>query len=332
MLGRAGHIQEAIELLEVACQKSGQDFSIWFDLAMAQARTGNWHQAETCLTACIALRNNVELAYFARGQARHELDQYAGAIADFSHFLTVRPQHPVVLLHRAISYKAAGQYQLAITDLDQIVESGHGGPQTFMIRSRVHAQLGNSLEARQDQARALNAAPKTELDWLVLGVERMRGEPKLAAKDFEQALRLNPRSYAARLNLAYLLSEKLDRVGEALTQLNQLIQDYPDDADAFAGRGILLARQGRFEAARSDARRVLQLRPRPRAILQTAGIFAMAAKSDPHLKERAIQLVREALRSDVELARPASRDDDLKNVWDSQNFQELCSAAKKLND
>ncbi len=325
------NVLEAIKLLERSCQLSNNDFSKWFDLGMAYARIREWQKAETCFTASLAVKADVDLCYFARGQVRHRLQRFEDAVEDFSHFLKRTPSRTVVLLHRAISHKAAGHFELALADLNQVIAAGDAGPQMLIIRSRVHRLLGNIAAANADHRAAMKAVPKTELDWVSLGVAKLHRNPKQALADFEKALRLNPNSYSARLNSAYLLSEKLDAPEDAITHLDHLISCNPLSAEAIAGRGTINARLRNFEQALADADRVVELNKSPRTILQAAGIYAMSGKDHPARQRRAVELTAQALRADISLGEPAAKDSDLENVWAIEKFQELCDAAKRLN-
>jgi eukaryotic-like serine/threonine-protein kinase len=51
-----------------------------------------------------------------------------------------------------------------------------------------------------------------------------------------------------------VLAERLGRASEAIETLDRLVTCYPEYARGYAGRGVLLARLGRREAAQRDAR------------------------------------------------------------------------------
>ena len=85
------------------------------------------------------------------------------------------------------------------------------------------------------------------------GLARLPGDPHGALADFDAALALNPRSQSALQNKANVLSEHLGRTEEAIRVLDTAIEHHPDYVKALAGRGVLLARLGRREAALRDA-------------------------------------------------------------------------------
>lgn len=158
----------------------------------------------------------------------------------------------------------------------------------------------------------------------------MDRDPKGGIEDFEQALNLNPMSHAARRNIAYLLSEKLDRVEDSIKCLDALIADYPNDAAAYGGRGVLLSRIGEFEKAIEDARKIVALDAGPRPLLQAACIYSMASRKHPELKMTAVSLLGSSFKLDADLATLAETDTDLGDIHDEAAFRELYKAAQQF--
>src|SRR5438309_2016069 len=70
-----------------------------------------------------------------------------------------------------------------------------------------------------------------------------------ALQDFEQALKINPRSLPALQNKAHIYGKYLQRTEEAVLILDEAIRLYPDDLCLRAGRGTLLARLGKRPTA-----------------------------------------------------------------------------------
>ncbi len=113
-------------------------------------------------------------------------------------------------------------------------------------------RLGDKAKADQDHADALVCIPTTELDWTRRGTMRLRQDPGGARLDFEQALRLNPNSLAARQNLAHVFAELLSQPVDALIHLSRLVEVDSSNAERWASRGVILARLGRMSDALTD--------------------------------------------------------------------------------
>ncbi len=85
-------------------------------------------------------------------------------------------------------------------------------------------------------------------------------EYERALECFKEVQKINPGYYPAKLGeaLVYLQTE---RYRKARSLLDELIKEHPDFAEAWANRGILNDRQGRYQEAVKDYRKALELKP-----------------------------------------------------------------------
>ncbi len=86
------------------------------------------------------------------------------------------------------------------------------------------------------------------------------GEYEKALACFKEVQRINPDYYPAKLGEA-LVYIQTRRYPEARKVLDDLIQEHPDFAEAWANRGILNDREGRYEEAVRDYQKALKLKP-----------------------------------------------------------------------
>lgn len=90
----------------------------------------------------------------------------------------------------------------------------------------------------------------------------MRGEHEAAIRYFSRAYAIDPTFYQARLARAVLLWRELGRLDEAQADLDALLAEQPDYADALLNRAMVAQENGRFHDARTDLEAYLRL---PRA-------------------------------------------------------------------
>ena len=81
-----------------------------------------------------------------------------------------------------------------------------------------------------------------------------------AKKDFQAVLKFHPNEYTASMGLA-TIDIDLERYDEALNTLNLVIVGYPDEPYAYYLRAETEYRTGRYELARMDIDKALELRP-----------------------------------------------------------------------
>ena len=88
------------------------------------------------------------IAYFYRGLACQRLEDFAGAIADYTEALAQIHDSPVILYHRGITYQSTAQYALAIGDLETAATLfHHQGSESNARRAARHlAQARHAME------------------------------------------------------------------------------------------------------------------------------------------------------------------------------------------
>ena len=90
---------------------------------------------------------------------------------------------------------------------------------------------------------------------------RLPGRQAEAMTQLQEALRLQPDSNATRISLAGLLAQQPGRENEAIALYEQVLEQQPGHAQVHHVVAVLLARQGRFEAALQHSRRAVELNP-----------------------------------------------------------------------
>lgn len=82
----------------------------------------------------------------------------------------------------------------------------------------------------------------------------------LARVDYESFLAIQPLHLEARLGLAHIL-QKMGRRSDAMDVLNQIVQMFPDSADAYAARAAFETKYLQYELALYDWNETIRLRP-----------------------------------------------------------------------
>ena len=325
----AGKLREALPLLQQASRLEPQNFWAWFILANGYERLGLDGRAESCYGACIALWPSFPWAYFNRGLALLRQRDYQLACADFDQVLRLRPDLVEAYLNRALLRQGLRQFKKAEDDLTEALKRDGAPTRLFFLRARVRTQLGDQAGSQQDYAEGLRRPPRDEQSWLARGFAHLTSDPQAALADFEEALRLNPRSFAGLQNKAHVLAEKLGRPKDALQVLNLALDYYPDSAAARGGRGVVLARLGSRSLALKDAELTLQRDAGPPRLYQVACIFALTSAKHPDDRLQAFQFLSAALRKGYGFDL-LERDTDLDAIRGLPQFRRLVDAAKAL--
>jgi serine/threonine protein kinase/Tfp pilus assembly protein PilF len=324
-----GRLCEALPLLQKATYLEPDNFWAWFVLADCNERLGLEGRAEACYGACLALSPSFPWAHFNRGLAYLRQGEHALARADFDTVIRLKPNVTDAYLNRALARQGLHQYQEAEQDLTEALKRGGQATRLYFLRARVREKRGDRVGAQSDYQDGLRRPPVDEKSWLSRGYARLEKDPRGALEDFEQALRLNPRSAAGLQNKAHVLAEKLGQTSEALQVLNRAVELNPDSAVARAGRGMLHARLGQRDPALRDAEETLLRDAGPPRLYQVACIHALTSAQHPEDRLRAFQLLSSALRKGYGFNLLES-DADLAPIRNSPEFRRLVEAARAL--
>lgn len=151
------------------------------------------HQNERALRHCdAALRLNPVLSdvHITRGRARYRLDDYDGAIADYTAALATN-RRADLYLNRALAYYAKGEIAEALGDLNMAIYLDPKQAYAYSTRGLVEAFRGNLGGAIADYTSALRLNPRFDTVYTDRGSARAnRGDLSGAIADFQHYLAL----------------------------------------------------------------------------------------------------------------------------------------------
>jgi len=117
-------------------------------------------------------------------------------------------------------------------------------------KGRARLKEGNSVSARRLAMKAIKAEPKEALFYALLGdVEQKESRLRPASRHYNKAIGLNPDLFYLYLQRG-LVNEKLDRAGQAQSDLERSIELLPT-AEAYHSLGNLARRAGRVNEAKA---------------------------------------------------------------------------------
>ena len=203
-------------------------------------------------------------AQHALASALLERGETKEAIEVFRAFVTGNPRDPQIVAAReefALALSLAG-------DTEGVVEQFRAITAKLPDYARGHVGLAEALlqqkdvdGAEREYRHALRLQPNNVRALANLGqVLASRGESAEALPMLRRALELEPRALPPRRYVVRLLLKE-GKAAEAEKEANTLVSMLPDDAEAHNLLGIALASQQRFDAAREQFTRALQIDP-----------------------------------------------------------------------
>jgi tetratricopeptide (TPR) repeat protein len=324
-----GEPHKAVPLLRQATRLDPRHYWAWYLLGRCLGDVGEDVKAATCYSVCIALQPQSANAYFQRGLAHIQMKDYPQARTDFDQALVLQPEYVEAFLNRALVRQSQKDYAGAVEDLSEALRLGAAPTRVYFLRARARELTGDAAGAKQDFAEGLQRRPTDEKSWIARGLARLGSEPDQALEDFDQALKLHPRSRAALRNKAHVLAEKLNRPRDAVAALDLVVQYFPDFGTARSERGVMHARLGDRAKALEDAQQALKRDHRPPLRYQVACIYALTSRSHTEDRAPALKLLREALRQGYG-ASLLGGDTDLDPLRPLPEFQRLAQAVAVL--
>ena len=325
--------REALSFLQEVSRTDPQNFANWLrlgnlyvQLGKLSGRTSYFDEAEQCYGVGIALRPNLYWAHLNRGLLYLDLKDFERAGRDFDRVIALRPDLATAYVNRALARLGLKDFQGAVDDLTRALESKDAPARALFLRARARTGLGDKAGAARDQAEGLRREPNDPVSWVVRGLARLPADPPGALADYDAALALNPRFIEALQNKANVLSEYLGRTEEAVGVLDTALAHHPGYLKALAGRGVLLARLGRRDAALRDARASLAVDDGALTVYQAACVYALTSKQEPADRAEALRFLAEAVRKDRSWLAVAREDPDLDPLRDHPDFRDLLLA------
>ncbi len=322
-----GEYRAAAAKLRQAIRLDPQDPFVYYALGNCELVLGRPEQAKAYLDTSIALWPRFYRSYYLRAGANAERKDYEAALADFDEAIRLRPDFLPAYADRAPTKAALGDHAGAIADLTRAIEGGGQPTRLYFIRAMFRQQAGDAQGALRDQQEGLTRRPNDELSWVARGLARLPQSRNDALADFDEALKLDPRCISALEAKASVLSEQFGRTQEAIRVLDDAIRHHPDYPPIRSGRGVLLARLGRREAALADARESLRLDHQPEVTYQAAGIYALTSRQNPSDRAEAFRLLKIAFQQGFGLDL-IDQDPELVPIRSLPEFRQLVDAAK----
>ena len=188
----------------------------------------------------LQVRLDLARRYDALGSPELALEHYRLAAARF-------PDSAEVHLLLAKGLRHAGQLAAAAATLENFLKTHpQKTPECSSWLGIVRDELRQFADAERAHREALALAPAADYLHNNLGYNLlMQGRNDAAQQEFQEALRINPRSVVARNNLGLALASKPEQAVQNLSAV-------ADPATAHNNMAALLIEQGRYEEARKE--------------------------------------------------------------------------------
>jgi tetratricopeptide (TPR) repeat protein len=226
--------------------------------AIATARNG-WLDRVRSTLGLTGQDTRVARLYLNRGYARHRMQDYQPAIADYDAAIARVPDDSYALYNRGLAYDALEQHEHALRDYSASLALRPDNGDAYFFRGMLYWGASRPDDAIADLTRAHELDPESIPPLAQRGVIYVwQGNPHAAHRDFARIEALSPGSNGLLRGEAMLAFRNDDPLA-AIAKLTQLLHIYPDDRTALRMRADLYWDTGKEDSARDDDDRIWAL-------------------------------------------------------------------------
>jgi tetratricopeptide (TPR) repeat protein len=172
--------------------------------------------------------------------------------------------------------EAMGHNQEALAALDKLSPEKNGSYVALLRRGWLHYRLGKNGPAVEAYTKAIAMAPKAVEPRLGILLPLMADKQWAPVeKQAREVLKLDPESYLGTLRLAFALYSQ-NKLAEALSLYQKLVDGYPSDTEARSGLGWTLFKLHKTKEATAVFRALLDFSPKN--VLAQQGLAATGSK------------------------------------------------------
>lgn len=260
-VGSMGDAAAGKSFRELPDPKDRLDVYNLMNQAREQLSAGKSDEAIATYTQVLARDGQVIDAWFGRGNAKFQKQQWAAAAEDFRQTLARRPDHDYAMIGLADTLVATGRIDDAVLGYRKFLDQDPDNGQISYRLAQVLLDAARDEEAERWFARTLEIEPGTAR------AEVGRAVVAFRKKDFGgseaalvRALAIDPKARHARYNLALVKESEGDLPG-ADAAYRAEVADYPDAYKAWFNLGRLLARRGDAHGAEAAFSRTVAADP-----------------------------------------------------------------------
>lgn len=206
-------------------------------------------------------------AYFLRGYAKFELDDYIGAERDLTEAIRLNPRNHENFLYRGVARSQLFKYQEAFEDFNMALSLNDDDWRVFSNRALASLQLDRFVDVISDCNRVIDLKKQNAQTYLLRGEAKSGLEMhKVAIEDFERAIKMDSTAMQPVLRRG-VARTKLERFELALEDYNKAMELDSTNSLPLFYRGVAYADMGRQKDALNDFNAVLQVYPKNEVVL-----------------------------------------------------------------
>jgi len=254
-------ISKALDRATEALDDHPHSVALLLRQGIAAARLGDYARARKAVNAILAMEPEHAHALALRGAIAWQEGDIRKAEVDLARVLLLKPRHPVANNFEAFKAIRAKKYKEAVAAARKALVGNPRDLNAYTLLSYAYHKLGDEDMARLVALSAMEISDKFADTYNTLGlIDFSADKMAQAGRQFGEALELDPKHTAARLNLAALSLAVSDHES-ALSHLDDVRSREPKNIWALISRGVALRGLNRFDEADKAFKDALAVAP-----------------------------------------------------------------------
>ncbi|MCF8463981.1 MAG: tetratricopeptide repeat protein [Flavobacteriales bacterium] len=256
-----GRYASAIELLNRSMQFSKFNSEAYFLRGIAKYELEDFIGAEKDLSKAIELNPRNYEAFLYRGVCRSQMHNYKDGFTDYSQAIKLNDEDWRAYANRSLSSLQVERFVDVISDCNKIIDLKKDMADTYLIRGEAKSGLEMYNVAIEDFERAMKMDSLDMRPVLHRGIANFKLEKyQEAIVDFETAMKLDAQNKLPVFHRGTAYAE-MGKQMEALKDFNDVLTVFQDNAIVLFNRAIILSNMKKPTEAMADYDRVIQLNP-----------------------------------------------------------------------
>ena len=142
-LGQTGRLDDALEVLDEAVDRSGDDAWLLANRAIARGLSGQFEQSIEDFDRAVTLSPDDPQLLASRAETKRAMGRLEEAAEDFTNALRMDEDGMIgVLVGRGEIFKEIGDFDLAMADFNAVISRDPDNPEAYGCRGEVHRIQG----------------------------------------------------------------------------------------------------------------------------------------------------------------------------------------------
>jgi tetratricopeptide (TPR) repeat protein len=199
------------------------------------------------------------VAYYNRGKAFEERDEYTEALDDYKRAIDMNPRFPDSFINRGTVLEVIGSHKQALESYSKAILLDPVAADAYYNRGISYGSLGQYQQAIQDFTKAVTLNPQYAAAYHNRGAFLgMVGDYERSISDLSMAIQLNPQYGETYYNRG-ITYKNMENYQQAIQDFSMAIRMDPEHAKAYSSRGNLYLSAGDIQRGLQDYQEAARL-------------------------------------------------------------------------